>query len=349
MQKHEGGGGGGEARKRKKKEREHYFYIKSEIEEQIRNFLTRKEMSSSNETSSYANPVLYYFIGFQVQPYWVFIAELLFLQLLQRLYSLIESACKKKKKHIYIALELTMLGKKRTGISPPKYSILDFILSLVSVGHFCYACYMQTECGNAKNGEGWNCYNAFGYRLHNFILPGCVAVLVESIVQCVNLYRANKENEMNEMKEDSLKWLKWTLLITTMILNGGVFLAFIPFFVSNTIPMIIAYCWLLLPILGGVVLIYASIVTIIINSCRKCEGCGCCFFWKFFGTHCVVGSQVFGCLIFAMAYNYSQYSYFGADYSDVMYYEYQSRDTINWFNNLKNNSDKAIHNLLTPF
>lgn len=244
-----------------------------------------KEKMSTNESSSsgqYANPVLYHFIGFTVQPYWVFIVELLFLQLLQRIYSFIESACKKKKKHIYIALELTMLGKKRTGISPPKYSVLDFILSLISVGHFCYSCYMQTKCGDAKGGDGWNCYNAFGYRLHNYVLPGVISVLVESIVQCVNLYRATKEDRLNQLKEDSLKWLKWTLLGATLFLNTSVFLAFIPFFVSNTIPMIIAYCWLLLPILGGVVLIYASVVTILINSFRKCEGCGCCFFLEIF-------------------------------------------------------------------
>ena len=75
-------------------------------------------MSANNSSSlQYSNPVLYNFIGYQVQPYWLFIAELLFLQILQRLYSFIESSCKKKKKHIYIALELTILGPKRTGES----------------------------------------------------------------------------------------------------------------------------------------------------------------------------------------------------------------------------------------
>lgn len=64
---------------------------------------------------SYGNPVLGTFATFEVQPYWLIIVELLFLQLLQRLYSLIESACKKKKKHIYIAVELSILGEKRTG------------------------------------------------------------------------------------------------------------------------------------------------------------------------------------------------------------------------------------------
>lgn len=235
------------------------------------------------------------------------------------------------------------------GISPPKYSILDFILSMISVGHFCYSCYMQTQCGNAVGGDGWNCYNAFGYRLHNYVLPSVISVLVESIVQSVNMYRANKEDQLNEAKEDSMKGFKSFLLGATIVMNTGVFLAFIPFFVSNTIPMIIAYCWILLPVLAGVVLIYAIIVTSVVNGIRECEGCGCAYCLKFFGIHCVVGLQVFGTLVFSMAYNYSQYSYYGADYSQVMWYEYQSRDTVVWFNTLSNSSELTIHNLLTPF
>ena len=76
--------------------------------------------STSSYYKNLGNPILGTFISFEVQPYWLFVVELLFLQLLQRLYSLIESSCKKKKKHIYIALELSILGTKRTGISQNK-------------------------------------------------------------------------------------------------------------------------------------------------------------------------------------------------------------------------------------
>ena len=71
--------------------------------------------SNSSSSQQYANPVLFNFVGFQVQPYWLIVVDLLFLQLLQRIYSLIESVCKKKKKNIYIALEVTILGHRRTG------------------------------------------------------------------------------------------------------------------------------------------------------------------------------------------------------------------------------------------
>ncbi len=51
----------------------------------------------------------------------------------------------------------------------------------------------------------------------------------------------------------------------------------------------------------------------------------------------------------SMAYNYSQYSFFGADYSSVIWYEYQSRDTAAWFNSLTNSTELDIQNVLAPF
>ena len=54
-------------------------------------------MSANNSSDQYSNPVLYQFIGYQLQPYWLFIVQLIFLQILLRLYSLIESSCKKEK------------------------------------------------------------------------------------------------------------------------------------------------------------------------------------------------------------------------------------------------------------
>ena len=48
---------------------------------------------------------------------------------------------------------------------------------------------------------------------------------------------------------------------------------------------------------------------------------------ELFGTHSAAGLQVFGCLILSVAYNYSQYCYFGVGYLPVLGYEFQSRDT----------------------
>ncbi|CAF1094335.1 unnamed protein product [Rotaria magnacalcarata] len=303
--------------------------------------------SNSSSYAEHGNPVLSSFGGFIIQPYWLIVLELLFLQLLQRLNSLIESACKGKKKHIYITLEIALIGPTQTGVSPPKYSVLDFVLSLVSVGHFAFACYKQTNCSSSAYQSEWRCYNAFGYQLHNYVLPSVIAVLVESIIQIVNNYRANKQEDKKNSGARSSRKFKWALLCTTIVLNVGVCLVFIPFFISNTIPMLIAYCWLLVSVLGALVLVYAVFITIVINALRKCDGCSCRYCAKFFAAHCIVGCQAFGCLILSMAYNYSQYSYFGADYTSTIGYEAQSRDTVTWFNSLTNNTDSIIHNTLT--
>ncbi|CAF4508329.1 unnamed protein product, partial [Rotaria socialis] len=70
--------------------------------------------SNSSAYAQHGNPVLSSFGGFIIQPYWLIVLELLFLQFLQRLNSLIESACKGKKKHIYITLEIALIGPTQT-------------------------------------------------------------------------------------------------------------------------------------------------------------------------------------------------------------------------------------------
>jgi hypothetical protein len=50
-----------------------------------------------------------------------------------------------------------------------------------------------------------------------------------------------------------------------------------------------------------------------------------------------------------MAYNYSQYCYFGGGYISVIGYEYQSRDTAAWGRALSNSSDLVTHNILAFF
>jgi hypothetical protein len=216
------------------------------------------------------------------------------------------------------------------------------------VGHFGYACYLQTKCSSAAYSDGWRCYNAFGYRLYNYVLPSMVAVLVEAFIQLANMIKASKDPK-NQIRENKLNCVKWALLIITITLNCLVCLAFIPFFISNVLPMIIAYCWVLLSILVILVLVYAIFISVVVNAITRCRDCGCVYCLKFFGTHCVVGIQVFGCLVFSMAYNYSQYSFFGASYSDVIWCEYQSRDTAFWYKSLTTDSEMLVHNLLTPF
>ncbi|CAF4064207.1 unnamed protein product [Adineta steineri] len=250
--------------------------------------------SSSSSYQQYGNPVLYTFVGFTLQPYWLIIAEMLFLQALQRINSLIGTA-----------------WPKRTGVAPLKYSVLDFFLSLVSVGHFVYSCYLQTKCSSASNANSWNCYNAFGYRLYNYVLPSVVSILVDSIVQLVNTYRAHQEDKKN------------VLLRVTLNISSGFCLVQQRYTYVNYIFM----------------------------------DTGCYLSWSHFAirnrhhfcTHCVVGLQVFGCLVFSMAFNYSQYSFYGGDFNSVPWYEYQSRDTVTWFHSLSNSSELLTHNILAAF
>ena len=122
-------------------------------------------------------------------------------------------------------------------------------------------------------------------------------------------------------------------------------------FFTNALVMIVGFCWLLGPLLIILILLYAAFITVVVNIASSSNMCdnsdGYCRL--FFGTHCAVGLQVFGCLILSMAYNYSQYWYFGDSYLSAIGYEFQSRDTVAWGRALTNNSQFLTDNILAFF
>jgi hypothetical protein len=65
---------------------------------------------------------------------------------------------------------------------------------MISVAHFIYACYRQQYCSTTVNYSDWKCYNSFGYRLYNYVLPSVISVLVQSIVQAVNTAKAKAKS-----------------------------------------------------------------------------------------------------------------------------------------------------------
>ena len=210
-------------------------------------------------------------------------------------------------------------------VRPSKYSIIDFILSLVSVGHFIYACYLQTKCVNSTNTSSWNCYNAFGYRLFNYVLPNLVSVLVQSGVQLAHTIRHREDDSSTMTSVRNV--CKMLLLGATIIMNVILCIIFIPFLITNVLPMLVGFCWLLLPLLIVLTVTYAIFITTVASIIGKCGLCQNGYCKRFFLTHFLVGLQVFGCLIISMAYNYSQYCYFGGGYIRVLGYEFESRET----------------------
>ena len=51
-----------------------------------------------------------------------------------------------------------------------KFDLFDFFVqSLPLLGHAIWYFYVQSSCMQAPQATVWNCYNAFGYRLYNYI------------------------------------------------------------------------------------------------------------------------------------------------------------------------------------
>lgn len=185
-------------------------------------------------------------------------------------------------------------------------------------------------------------------------MPSVIAVLVQSIVQVKNTYRAMKASKYRHDNQETccFKMAKCStefLLGSTIIMNVAICLVFLPYMVTNSIPMIVGFCWLLLPLLAILTLVYALIITAFVSIISRCAMCDEGFCCRFFFTHCAVGLQVFGCLIISMAYNYSQYCYFGSGYLPAVVNEFQSRDTVVWAHSLVNDTTFQIHNILAFF
>ena len=155
------------------------------------------------------------------------------------------------------------------------------------------------------------------------------------------------------MKDDQPKktsrYLKYFLLGATFIMNLLICVIFVPFFITNTLPMVVGFCWLLVPLWLALSLAYAIFATVLISIVTKGQMCTNGLCRRLFITHFLVGIQVFGCLILGMAYNYSQYAYFGGGYLSVVEYEFQSRDTGNWARAIRNSSELTTDTVLAVF
>ena len=69
-------------------------------------------MGSSSSTEQRGNPILYTSVGYTIQPYWLIIVELIFIQSLQRLYNKFTCLRKPKDRSWYIPLEILVLEEK---------------------------------------------------------------------------------------------------------------------------------------------------------------------------------------------------------------------------------------------
>ena len=200
---------------------------------------------------------------------------------------------------------------------------------------------------SAKDANTWRCYNAYGYRLYNYVLPSIVSVLVQSIVQ-VNTF-VTKDKTDGKYREKAGFIAKMLLLGSTILMNLTLCLVFVPYFITNALPMFVGFFWLLIPLLFVLILAYASFITGIVIIIQKKSGVKKTHARRLFLAHCAVGLQVFGCLVVTMAYNYSQYCYFGGGYISVIPLEFYSHDTLAWGNTFKINTQNQVDTFLSFF
>ncbi|CAF1316859.1 unnamed protein product [Adineta steineri] len=176
-----------------------------------------------------ANPLLYTLQQDQMttQPYWIMVLQLIGMQLFQRLWNLFRyhvflttteiafmrwalSLHQKEAERRLMETSLTT-GKLRTNRQEPfeqaeqlqivrnklrakvDFDAFDFVFQCLPLcGHGIWYCHIQSSCMSAEYATKWNCYNAFGYRIYNYIFVSYVGFFIGFIIKLIALLENKK-------------------------------------------------------------------------------------------------------------------------------------------------------------
>lgn len=241
----------------------------------------------------------------------------------------------------------------------------DAVNCLLILGHAIWYCVIQSKCINSSSSIAtpWNCYNALGYRLFNYVFVSYFSTALDCVYKTYML--GFHEILKVDAKKGSCRWTAYyaTLIIIALSLLFTTCLM-LPFVLTNVIPMFFVYIWMSIIYIGVCIyLVYSSFriyrdfkqmpakiqkkdVTEDKDS-DQLEYCSFMFTAKEIPQ--VAASMLLAMVIttfpilLAIFYNYTQYFYYGETYLRTIEDEYKSRDTINYLNVLVNSAQQSLH------
>ncbi|CAF1333158.1 unnamed protein product [Adineta ricciae] len=277
-------------------------------------------MLNTNATTQYGNSLLYMLPPgeLSIQPYWIFGIQMLIIQIIQRTWNY----CKHKT--FFTGLEEYFLDDNRHRMD---IDILDFLLLLPQFAHFIWYCFQQPKCMSYPSATIWKCYNIFGYKMANFIIP-----------QCWNSF-TNVIPKLFDSPSTS-SWEKY-LKGPVITMNSILVVVSLAYIFTNIIPMCGAYVWIFIiylifvGVLGGIILSFPESrreeMTHPLRYHQDHQSKTERFLHGFIYTIIFV----LGFYIAPTMYNYSQYLYFGDTYLHSIVAEYRSRNTELYLEDLK--------------
>lgn len=241
----------------------------------------------------------------------------------------------------------------------------DALNCLLTLGHAIWYCVIQSTCVNSSSSMGtpWNCYNALGYRLFNYVF---VSYFTTTLDCTYKAYMLGYTEIINiDAKRGSCRWVSHYATLVTI----GLSLLFttclmLPYIITNVIPMFVMYIWMSLIYIGVCgYLVYSSFKMyktvkelpgkIKSNDVSKEQESDqqeyCSFMFTTKEMPQVAASMLLAMVIttfpilLSIYYNYTQYYYFGESYLKSIDDDYLARDTMNYFNVIKNSAAQSLH------
>ena len=217
-----------------------------------------------------------------------------------------------------------------------KFSITDAVHIFPLLTNTIYYCVSQASCMSAQNATTWNCYNAFGYRLYQYIFSSYFHFAGTFLMKCMYGSKLKEIMATENLQEQHPKSRKKILnslshyfrlanyyfgLVSSIITIIFVSCLLLPFLLTNVVPMMGAYAF--------VHIIYWGAMSIILSSGGFFVHLTCKVDISIIVTALLANSAFLHTVptLISTTYSYSQYLYYGNDYFQTMSDEYNTRDT----------------------
>ncbi|CAF1402911.1 unnamed protein product [Adineta ricciae] len=238
------------------------------------------------------------------------------------------------------------------------FNIIDYIFhGLPVLGHAIWYCIIQSSCMSAERATPWNCYNAFGYRLFNYVFVSYWNFSSVFYVQLMAfvLKDVHKLNLPKKKPKSIIKYVIYTITIglyfITWAFAGALLL---PYMITHVIPMAFAYGFMVVIYicLWVAFLCFSQILAALPKMTRI-------IFYIFLPRSLESAFYPISAFLYSLAlfsytfpilltvfYNYSQYLYYGENFIYTMSNEFNSRDTETYFAIFRNSVNEKLHSLL---
>ncbi|CAF1588559.1 unnamed protein product [Rotaria magnacalcarata] len=205
----------------------------------------------------YANPLLYTLRDYNmsIDPYWIVFLRFLSLQFSLRLWTrvfyggwltpveFIVDASEHESQHKPSTIEIVSMEhlgrrpsptistvyilqdfkkkKKEKKKKQPTFDLFDAVFYCIPLlGHAGWYCYIQSSSMSATYGTTWNCYNAFGYRLYNYLFEQYANFAVGYLTKLFFLKYGNKKEEGEKKEQVPKDLLSFCILSKRIYFNS---------------------------------------------------------------------------------------------------------------------------------